>query len=392
MKKIIYLLAIISLLTSVIQISSLNFSFGNLYYGIFIAVLTTLLIIKTRVKFNVLMILFAFAGILSIILNDVPSFFQPYHRFIIFTVIISLIGPFIYNSTLHLFRLTLGNMLNNAILIMVIISFIGIVAGLPTMVGRGGFAGLFNHSMMLGPMAAIAILVALHAAQLAVNKRKYWFFMALAAMAFITCIAAGSRSALLSGVAGSIFFYYKLNQGKLTRFVRIILVIIAFGVFSFPLWESYTERMMDKIAYSENQGDALVTRTGLWEMRISEFKSSPFVGVGFAAVDTEISTKFNEEDGKVEPGSSWLAILSMTGLLGFIPIFILIAKNIFFLFKDRQDPIFSALLGGLLFMFIVHMMAEGYALSAGSGLFFYFWLLMGTIEVMKNNKYIIQVK
>jgi len=31
------------------------------------------------------------------------------------------------------------------------------------------------------------------------------------------------------------------------------------------------------------------------------------------------------------------------------------------------------------------MMAEGYVFSAGSGLFFYFWLTMGIIEVNKAN-------
>lgn len=333
---------------------------------------------------------FIFISFLSIVLNDIPDFFKPYQRFGIFIIVVGLIGPFIYNSALHRFRLVLGNMLNNAILFMVILSFIGIVAGLPIMVGRGGFAGLFNHSMMLGPMAAIAILVALHEAHLAFNKRKYWFFMILAAMAFITCVAAGSRSALLAGLAGSIFFYYKLNQGKITRFVRIIFVIISLGILSFPVWEPFTERMVEKIAYSEDQGDALVTRAGLWEMRLNEFKSSPFVGVGFAAVDTGKSTKFSQEDGRVEPGSSWLALLSMTGLLGFIPILILIGRYISYLFKDDKNPIFSAFLGGLLLLFIVHMMAEGYVLSAGSGLFFYFWLTMGIIQVVKSNQFKIQ--
>lgn len=336
------------------------------------------------------MVFFTLIGIFSILLNDIPSFFQSPQRFGIFIIVVGLIGPFIYNSALFRFRLFLGNMLNKAILLMVILSFIGIVAGLPSMVGRGGFAGLFNHSMMLGPMASVAVLVALFEAHLAVIKKKYWFFIVLASLSFITCVAAGSRSALLACLAGSIFFYYKLNQGKITRFVRIILMVVILGIFSFPLWEPFTERMMEKIAYSEDQGDALVTRSGLWEMRMIEFQSSPWIGVGFAAVDIDTSTKFSEEDGKVEPGSSWLAILSMTGLLGFLPILILIINNIIVLIKDREYPIFSALLGGLLVLFIVHMMAEGYVLSAGSGLFFYFWLILGNIECFKRNNIFLQ--
>lgn len=332
------------------------------------------------------MLFFLVAAFLSIAFNKIPVFFQPYQRFAIFIIVMGLIGPLIFNNQLIKFRIQLGNMLNNSILIMVVLSFIGIAAGLPTMIGRGGFAGLFNHSMMLGPMSAIAIIVALHKAYLSGNRNKYWFFILLAAIAFVTCVAAGSRSALLGGIAGSLFFYYKLNQGKITRFVRVVLVIVSLGILSFPVWEPYTERMMEKITYSEEKGDALVTRTALWEMRIKEFRSSPWLGVGFAAVDTEISTKFQEKDGKVEPGSSWLAILSMTGILGLVPILFLVLSNIVFLIRDDSDPASSAIVGGIFFLFIVHMIAEGYALSAGSGLFFYFWLTMGTIGVMKRQQ------
>jgi O-antigen ligase len=134
---------------------------------------------------------------------------------------------------------------------------------------------------------------------------------------------------------------------------------------------------------AEEQEDAFFTRAALWDMRIQEFESSPLIGVGFASVDPEISTRFDEEEGRVEPGSSWLAVLSMTGLLGFIPIVIMILKCGIFMFKDKNQPLLSAFLGGMLFLFVVHMFAEGYVLSAGSGLFFYFWLTVGMIEAYR---------
>jgi hypothetical protein len=73
----------------------------------------------------------------------------------------------------------------------------------------------------------------------------------------------------------------------------------------------------------------------------------------------------------------------MTGFLGFIPIFILMIKSGIFVFKDKYEPLSSAFLGGMFLLFIVHMFAEGYVLSAGSGLFFYFWLTVGMIEAYR---------
>jgi O-antigen ligase len=390
--KLIKKLSLVSLVLFLNQFSSIGSVIGNAYYALLLVIFLLLIFVGSSLKPNILMLFFLIAGFLSIIFNDIPSFFQPYQRFGIFIILMGLIGPLFHNSALHAFKLYLGNFLNNAILIMVSLSFIGIVIGLPIMVGRGGFTGLFIHSMILGLMAAIAILVALHKAHITQYKNRYWFFMSLAVIAFVTCITAGSRSALLAGIAGSIFFYYKLNQKRISGFVKTMFVIVGLGILSFPIWEPYTERLMEKVAYGEAQGDALATRSALWEMRVSEFEASPIVGVGFASVDTKINTKFDEEGGQVEPGSSWLAILSMTGLLGFIPILILVIKNIFFVFKDQKDPAKSALLGGMLFLFIVHMLAEGYALSAGSGLFFLFWLTMGTIELYKKNNHIINEK
>jgi|GEM_PF-420478 len=387
LKNISYILALITTIAVLIQISFLKFNLGNAYYGILIVIFPLLVFLGKKYRFNYLMIWFVLASFISILLNDIPSFFQPYQRFIAFILVMGLVGPLIRNTSLNNFRIKLFNILNQGVLILVVLSFFGIAAGLPIMIGRGGFAGFFKHSMMLGPMAAVAMLVAIHRAYTTDKKKKRWLFLGCAALAFITSVAAGSRAALLAGVSGGLFYFYKINQGKITRFVRTVIIIVAIGIFSFPLWEPYTERIMGKMAYSEQQGDLLLTRSAFWEIRIREFRSSPLLGVGFASVDTSIlDNRYDATGGNVEPGSSWLAVLSMTGLLGFIPFLLLILKYICFLFKENNNKIQSAYLGGMIFLFIVHMMAEGYVLSAGSGLFFYFWLIMGNIEIFRKEQ------
>ncbi|MCM4155368.1 O-antigen ligase family protein [Gramella sp. AN32] len=368
----------------VAQISSFELSLGNGYYVILIVVFAILLIMGKGFRFNFLMLYLAIAGLISIIFNEIPSFFKPYERFAAFLIVMGLFGPLIRNSALQQFRLYLFKIINSLIVTMVIISFVGIVAGFPSMVGRGGFAGLFNHSMMLGPMAAIAMLICISWGNTSNNKKKRSFFLILAAISFITCVAAGSRAALLAGVAGGLFYYYKVNQGKLSRYIRIIMLIMAIGILSFPLWESYTERIIEKMTYAEDQGDILVTREALWTTRLLEFEKSPIYGIGFAAVDTSLTNKYDAKEGKIEPGSSWLVVLSMVGLLGFIPLVFLLIKYLKFLYKEEVMQQFSALLGALLILCIVHMMAEGYVFSAGSGLFFIFWFIMGMIEQTKK--------
>lgn len=387
MKRLINILAAIVAMSVIIQISSFGFNLGNAYYAILIGVFILLVFLGKKKSINYFMVWLVFAGFISILLNEIPTFFRPYERLIAFVLVSGLIGPMLRSNVLQAFRQRLFITINAILVVMVILSFLGIAAGLPSMVGRGGFAGLFSHSMILGPMAAIAMLVTINWANQTNSNKKHWMFLTIAAIAFVTCVATGSRAALLAGVAGVLFFYYKINQGRLTRYARVIIVIAVIGIFSFPLWESYTERLISKMAYGEQQGDALFTRAKLWETRLIEFKSSPIIGVGFAAVDTNISIKFDKTKGSVEPGSSWLAVLSMTGLLGFIPFLWLTLRYIGYVFRDKSNRKNSAFLGGILFLLIVHMMAEGYVLSAGSGLFFYFWLAMGITEQTKNTNY-----
>ncbi|MDP2455208.1 MULTISPECIES: hypothetical protein [unclassified Kaistella] len=100
--------------------------------------------------------------------------------------------------------------------------------------------------------------------------------------------------------------------------------------------------------------------------------------------DNDFSIGFDSDSGKVEPGSSWLALLSMTGIAGFILIVFIFLSALIYLFKNKNDYIISGILGSLLLFFMIHMSAEGYILAAGSLLFFYIWLLLGVIEGYKK--------
>lgn len=341
-----------------------------------------LLLIDTKnykVKINKLLIWMIIAAFISVFLNDIPSFFVPYQRLTAFILTITLIGPIFYSTVLIHFRRKLFWILNNWIIFMVIASFIGLILGLPFIFGPGGFTGLFNQSMVLGPFAAIALIVSLYYFYTANTKSWKWIYILIALACFLSCIASASRGAILAVIMGILIFFYKIYQKKLSGYLLRIIVLIVVLVISYPLWQNYTGNLMNKISRSQERNGITTTRDNLWSARIAEFNSSPIIGIGFSAVDTRLTNRYDPETGVIEPGSSWLVILSMTGLLGFIPILILISSFFFMLYKSSYTPK-NALYIGILMIFIIHMIPEGYVFSSGSGQFFYFWLLLGVIQ------------
>lgn len=386
MKPITYFFAIASTALFLGQISFFNFNIGYGYYGILALILFIYLFIGKNIQLNLLMVWLIFAGFISIFCNKIPEFFKPYERLAALIILVGLIGPLILNSPLSKFRFLLFRNVKILLVSLTAISFMGILIGVSWMHGRGGFSGLFNHSMMLGPMAAIAVLISLDWGYRESKRKRRFCFYSLAGISFITCVASGSRSALLAGICGVLYFLYKTNKNQLYRFIKIVSLIGFLGLISFPLWSDFTGRIIDKMEYANENDNLFVTREFLWESRILEFGRSPVYGIGFSSVDTTLNDKFNKEEGTIEPGSSWLVVLSMVGLLGFIPLIILILKLFVFIHKNENLQSDLALLGALLTFYLVHMFAEGYIFSAGSGLFFMFWLTLGIIYQLKKQQ------
>jgi hypothetical protein len=138
--------------------------------------------------------------------------------------------------------------------------------------------------------------------------------------------------------------------------------------------------------YSDSEGDLTASRSLHWNARLYEFNSAPVFGIGFATADvaSPVAVGINMETGGLEPGSSWIAILAMTGIFGFGTIALLFIYLFISLWKEKKDLSNAGLLGGLLVFFTLHMLAEGYFLAAGGFLFFYVWLLLGVIDGYKH--------
>jgi hypothetical protein len=163
-----------------------------------------------------------------------------------------------------------------------------------------------------------------------------------------------------------------------SNFFRISAVIVVAAAISFPLWDSALDDVIAKNEANVAAGGMLDSRTNKWALRFEEFKSSPLVGIGFAAVDLRNSRAMDDVDliqGTVETGSSWLCILSMTGLIGALFLFPVFfhAFKIVWTRETESGPIIL----GVLSLFFIHMLAEGYAVAGASFLAFVLWLTVG---------------
>lgn len=232
----------------------------------------------------------------------------------------------------------------------------------------GVFGGLFNQSMMMGPVAGGCAVFLSY--QYFATRRKWYLIFA------ICCIGAvflsASRSSFMCSVAGILVMLYKATGGH-TNFIKVLTGISLVAALTFPLWGGITDGLVSKQTNNLEAGSTFSSRENKWDARIAEFNSNPLLGIGFASVDGRLDEIGG--GGVVEPGSSWLAVLSMTGLVGFAFFFGILLTSYKYCNKMREQE--DALLLGLLALFGVHMIAEGYVFAAGGFLCFFLWMVIG---------------
>lgn len=395
MSKRLKYMAII--LSTVVVFANSSFRLGlyPIYYTLVISFLILILLMKNQ-KFKIMsfsMFFLYIACFTSIVFNDIPHYYAPEQRFLMFICVTVLLGPFIGSKQLIFFRKKMFQYTNIIIVIFSTLSYLGLATGIYRGVAlnrygeiRADFTGFFATSMLLSPMAGIATFSCLYYSYLTNNKNMKYFLLICALLCFLSAVTAGSRSALIGLIMGFLFFFFILYKNNFGKYIKIILGVLMIGIISFPLWEERTNFLMKKITASEDNWSS--TRDAPWQRRIMEFERSPIIGVGFASEDIMLSDNVNammleKLRGGVEPGSSWLAILSMTGILGFIPVFIIFINNYLSILKEKRNRLWYAYLGGILTLFTLHMFAEGYIFAFGGILFFYLWLLLGVIQITK---------
>lgn len=360
---------------------------SGVYYAAW-GVVTLLVLMKGYIKINLLTLLFLAFCLLSILGNTIPSYFHVNERFLGMLLIVFCVGPFVDNDWIAKIRKAVLERFLWTLVGITIVSFLLYFIYNPiTLTERGHlFGGITIHSMLMGPMAAVAMICLVNYAFLnreRLGKTKRNLMMAMAFACFSACVLAGSRSAFLSAMVmllGWLWFY----TSNIKQFLKFFVGLTFFVVATSPIWWTYTETMQNKMKYAESQGSVSASRDHLWGKRMEEFESNPLLGIGFATVSFKASNAPSNYDGNVEPGNGWLFILSSTGLISFVLFATLYFKVCWKLYKRRDE--YAILYLCLLIFYSVHLNAEGYTLSAGAPLFFMLWLTLGTSYSYLNNE------
>lgn len=377
------------------NIIAFSINLGNPYYAI-MGIAFLIAFTKDRSKvINVGMLSLYIAAILSIVCNHIPPFFNSWGRLISFILVTSLISPFVGSHFLFRFRVSAFWTLQWLMHLVVFGSLFAYFAGISF--GRRDFAGITTQSMLIAPISASCIICACYYLtrknQITIKLRIY--FIALLISSFITLLLAASRTAIAGALVAILVYFLIANKSHWQGFLKTLTGVIILLALTYSYWNPYLENLNKKNQKSIEAGGLTSSREVHWQTRIEEFKTSPFMGIGFASVSTTMEgATFDATSGQVETGSSWLSVLSMMGLFGFTVFVVLFVKTFVTLYRLMEVDIrYVAYLASLLIFWMIHMMAEGYILGAGGFLFFIVWLLLGYIHALGNNRlYILAVR
>ena len=357
------------------------FSWGVAYYAVLLGSLFFLLFCSGQKVCVIMLCLYLVAG-LSIALNNVPEVFKPWERYGTFLMLTMVVSPSLMGRLPSSFKINLFSSTLVLLAVLTGISFIMLLLGKGYDAFNGWFQGVMCHSMTMGPVAAISVLFSLYQLQYKQRHkwRKYAYFFCIAG-GFLCLLQSGSRAALVAGIMSSFAFFMFRNVSSAKRLIHTFAKIGFLVLITVPLWGPYTDKIVQK---NRGESSSLDTssRTEHWNQRIDEWQSSPLYGIGFASVDiqAERGSNFSKSSGKVETGSSWLSVLSMTGILGGICILTIFSVAAFRCLKLLQSSAsLGAFLLALMIFFIFHMTAEGYIFAGGNFLNTQLWLLLGTI-------------
>lgn len=335
-------------------------------------------------KLNRIILAFLLYIPVNLLLTNPNAIFQPWLRYGLFLCLLIIVSPLCQSKWLRENRLYLWKIVMWACVLLGVGSFFAFFMGINFMAipeeysefvdlnATGWFAGLTKHSMLLGPIAGIGACLM---ASKAINTKKkiYWILVVFAVGAVLF---SASRSAFAAVIAGVTVTIYKQSKST-SRFVGISVIVILLLSMTYTLWSGALTGILEK-----NKGTSLNmdSRTELWDKSLDEFEGSSIFGVGFCSSSDVLSAS---KYGKIESGSSWLNVLSMLGLVGAFFVVIIMWKALHSAYKRNDE--YGALLLGVLILFYIHMMAEGYIFAGGSFLSFMLWL---TVGVATDSKFI----
>lgn len=344
-------------------------------------------------KINTLYVLYIVACFLSIITNNIPSFYKIHFRFVAFIVLLGAFTPLLNSRYLAIVRTKAIQYFCLFSVCVVVINFLIFKGGgtsayqsaLYENIGMYTGSTANNQMGMLGGVSLI-YLSTLLCYKNQIDKKWFYIFFILLFCTLAMTFLASSRSAVLCAVASMLVMLYIKYRRKLGKLLGILCVVAIVVSVAAPVFDDYTRGIIEFKQGGDLSSFDTKSRDSLWELRIKEFKSSPIIGIGFGTISNP--GEFTKRSGIVETGSSWLASLSQTGLLGTIPILIIVIGNLLYILRLKEPDFIQTLFSGLTIFFTIHPMAEGYITTVGAILCVLFWCIHGVVYSMRTKAFL----
>ena len=381
--SILYILYVLNFSVVTIFYPNLNLQFLRNAYLILLAFF--FLRIST-LKLNILVFSLLIVCLLSILFNTIHPVFNAPLRLVFLTLVLLPLGLILkpkYSSE-EIIDLKFIFKVNRSIVVLSF--FLYILFGFGSFFQKGNFSGVLNHANTMGP---IAVLVFLERFIYFFKKKKSLKIIGVCVIAFFVIILTGSRAALFTLILSLSFVGFYIFRLKFIIWgfgAGVLLLSVFFTLKQFNsalIPEAHQNNKYRPRTVFEKGFDN--TRFVIWEERIDEFIENPLLGSGFSAVNTDVvpseSPSYDIETGSIQPGSSYLGVLSMTGLFGLLVLLFIIYYSISLLFKKRKffgESNFLMIISALVFI-LLHSIFEGYILSSGNLLFFIFWITIAYI-------------
>jgi len=342
--------------------------------------------------FNLNIACAAFLGLIvvSIVGNNIPVFFKPWSRLMQFVFLFIAGSPLLRGE--HIDRARRQMMIG----IFWSCGFIAVGSFLAYLTGTGaylsgiiqGYMGITPHPNFLGMYVMIAMVWFATLFMRSTETKEYVVWASCWVASLIVVLLAASRASLacaLLGSAGVIYLRFRKNAGKMFNAAAIVIMLTFLAL---PYLLPYMGTLLQKgVSTDEGEADELVaaTRGSIWDLRIQEMNESPWIGVGAYSCDINLPNAdifYSEDSGSIELGSSYLGMISQLGWLGFLAylaIFIPILVKTYKVSVDENTP-FGQLLMVMLTVLSIHMIVEGYAITAGAVQCVIMWFLIGVAD------------
>lgn len=357
-------------------------------------------IMNGNISFNRYLVLFLFSAVLGLLIMRPKPYFRSWERLIGFTLNIALLSPLIKSDSFDEVKKRLFSFTFIGLKIIMFASFIAYFLGINladkySHDAYWAFGGITNQSMVLAPISAMCLIQGVWTLVTRDINMRYKMFLVIQCLCSIWCIlVAGSRGSMLGAIASiAIIFFHYGSFKHIIKYVSIPLIVAMFLPGSILDKAFYTINIKQE-NHAISASNIASTREQKWIARTKEFMENPIFGCGFAS-----QTHFTDDDimsyiletGGLEPGSSWLSILAMTGILGFITLGGLIIKTTRQLWVSSRNNTNAIFFLALWIFYLFNGMMEGWVFYSGGFVFFIWWLLFGTIASCSKDNYAIKI-